>query len=176
MWHKSESREEGTSVDELPLDWLVGMSVWHCWLMWEGPALKGGGPERSKEGSWIWAWEQAREQHSFLVPASALTWVESLMGQLWSECVSQTNTPLPKLLLVSIFKSTTIDIKRGQRLTLERGILLQLTLTTVFFWEDCGSTLNFGLDMPLCAENLKGFAVGDGKLRMLREMQTTEAW
>lgn len=47
----SESREEGTSADKLPLDWLVGMSVWHCWLMWEDPALKGGGPERFKEGS-----------------------------------------------------------------------------------------------------------------------------
>lgn len=30
--------------------------------------------------------------------------------------------------------------------------------------------------MPLCAENLKGFAVGDRKVRMLREMQTMEAW
>lgn len=62
----SESREEGTSADELPLDWLVGMSVWHCWLMWEGPAkrvvgLKGikraaeSGPE-SKPGSSILSW------------------------------------------------------------------------------------------------------------------------
>lgn len=47
---QSHGRRE-PQLTNLPLDWLVGMSVWHCWLMWEGPALKGGGPERFKEGS-----------------------------------------------------------------------------------------------------------------------------
>ena len=54
-------------------------------------------------------------------------------------------------------------------MTSERGILLQLALTTVFFREDCGSTLDFGLEMPSRAENLTVFTFGDGKMRMLKK-------